>query len=1034
MKRFLVLICIFISYTYSNAQYLGYHFHNWLYVNYVELDDATVSTATGNDGAENINLPFFFKYMGVDYSTARISVNGWLEFGQTFTGLGYENDLASTTAKPLICPLWDDLTDDENSEIRYKTIGVSPARIFIIEWKNIIAGSSRKSFQVKLYEIDGTIEINYGPQSGVGPASASIGLNDHIGGINHFISITPNQFNPSITVANNNINSFDEIGENITYFFIPEGKEFNITTIQVTDNVISGAGNQPIIGILITSHLGVLTMPSVTSVSFSTNGTTNTNDIINAKIFNTGINPNFSDVNQTGATLNNPNENFSISGGGGLRDFSTNYLWLTYDVSPNAQIGNVLDAECYQLTFSLTFPQSPDITAPAGNRMIIQGSGLNGLYTVGDNASFPSLTAAFDSLTETFLSGPVTMELLNNYNSSVENFPLTIPFISGSSSQNNITIRPTSDANNILISGSGSSIFKFEGANYISIDGSPAGTVNQQALSIVNEDHNGSVITITDNSKNINIMNCKVLGCNTSDIKGVIESAYNGYSTFTENILISNCFIGKSFSGRPAIGIYFESGGYPAASNWIIRNCSITDFTDAGIKINQAEETFIEDSEIYLTVPTDKSNVTGIILNPGSYSTRVLRNSIHSLSTNTSTSNNVTGIEIPFTSYHSIYNNFISLAGNEYSLVTGIDFNGEYHSFNNFYNNSIHIYGNCMNSNNSYCFRRRSTQYYSGLNLELKNNIFVNKRTNSIGTGKHYSIAIEDQRGLRKIDFNDYFVSGNGGVFGRWLNNDVNNLAQWQNATQKDSSSVSKEIYFISDTDLHLAGNSLGDTDLIGEPISGIYDDIDKESRNPLYPYIGADENLEYPLPVEFSAFTVQLSSNKVILSWSTSTETNNYGFEIESRISSEEIWDRIGFVAGNGTTTEPKSYSFTDKDLLAGKYSYRLKQIDFDGSFEYSNVVEITIGIPDEFVLYQNYPNPFNPVTKIKYSIPEKSLVNLKVFDMLGREITTLVNQEKKPGIYEAEFNPDNLSSGIYLYVLKVAGQQITGKMVYQK
>ncbi len=175
-------------------------------------------------------------------------------------------------------------------------------------------------------------------------------------------------------------------------------------------------------------------------------------------------------------------------------------------------------------------------------------------------------------------------------------------------------------------------------------------------------------------------------------------------------------------------------------------------------------------------------------------------------------------------------------------------------------------------------------------------------------------------------------------------------------------------------------------------------------------------------LPVEFLFLTIKNNTNNVILSWSTASELNNQGFEIERSVD-KESWRLIGFKEGNGTTTETHNYTFVD-DLLGVNFSklyYRLKQIDFDGSFEYSDIIEVRINIPDKFELYQNYPNPFNPSTTIKYSIPNSGFITLKVFDVLGKEVATLVYEEKPAGKYEVEFNASELASGIYYYTLKV-------------
>jgi hypothetical protein len=202
--------------------------------------------------------------------------------------------------------------------------------------------------------------------------------------------------------------------------------------------------------------------------------------------------------------------------------------------------------------------------------------------------------------------------------------------------------------------------------------------------------------------------------------------------------------------------------------------------------------------------------------------------------------------------------------------------------------------------------------------------------------------------------------------------------------------------------------------------------------------YVGTDEGVyrsSYSvIPVELTSFTANVSGNDVTLNWTTATETNNSGFTIE-RSQAESEWQKIGFVPGFGTTTEPKSYSFTDKDVTTGIYKYRLKQIDFDGSFTYSNEIGVEVDFtPKEFVLYQNYPNPFNPNTVISYQIPVANIVTLKIYDILGNEIATLINEEKQPGVYEVEFNATNFPSGIYFYRLQAGPFVEAKKMILLK
>jgi hypothetical protein len=197
-----------------------------------------------------------------------------------------------------------------------------------------------------------------------------------------------------------------------------------------------------------------------------------------------------------------------------------------------------------------------------------------------------------------------------------------------------------------------------------------------------------------------------------------------------------------------------------------------------------------------------------------------------------------------------------------------------------------------------------------------------------------------------------------------------------------------------------------------------------------------------YPLPVELTSFTVSTSGKNVVLNWVTATEVNNYGFEIERALSSttpRQDWETIGFVEGHGSSNSPKEYSFTDKSAPSGSVHYRLKQIDIDGQFKYSDVVEMNVGIPYKFTLSQNYPNPFNPTTTIEYSIPQNNdgqslSVQLKIYNSIGSEVTKLVNKEQQPGNYKVTFNGANLTSGIYFYRLKAGNFNSVKKLLLLK
>jgi hypothetical protein len=195
-----------------------------------------------------------------------------------------------------------------------------------------------------------------------------------------------------------------------------------------------------------------------------------------------------------------------------------------------------------------------------------------------------------------------------------------------------------------------------------------------------------------------------------------------------------------------------------------------------------------------------------------------------------------------------------------------------------------------------------------------------------------------------------------------------------------------------------------------------------------------ASSNIQ-PFPVELSLFNAAQLNNGVRLTWRTETEVNNYGFEILRQTQDEDQWTSIGFVNGNGNSNSPKNYSFLDGLInTSGSIKYRLKQIDNDGQYEYSKEIIINLGTPATFSLSQNYPNPFNPNTKISYTLPLDSKVSLKVFDVLGNLVETLIDERKEAGYYEVNFNAKSLSSGVYFYSLSTDTFSQTKKMILMK
>lgn len=207
--------------------------------------------------------------------------------------------------------------------------------------------------------------------------------------------------------------------------------------------------------------------------------------------------------------------------------------------------------------------------------------------------------------------------------------------------------------------------------------------------------------------------------------------------------------------------------------------------------------------------------------------------------------------------------------------------------------------------------------------------------------------------------------------------------------------------------------------------------------------YSGAGTACSGPLPIELVSMTATAARSGVTLRWTTASESNNYGFEIERRTiqsakpgPQSDVWTAIAFVRGAGTSSSSNEYTYTDDGVAPGRHAYRIRQIDASGEFAFTEAIEVEVGLaPKEFTLSQNYPNPFNPATTIEFTLPEDGHVRLAVYDVRGRLISTLIDEEKQAGVYhQAVFVANNLSSGTYLVRLEFAEQSLQRKVVLMK
>jgi hypothetical protein len=216
--------------------------------------------------------------------------------------------------------------------------------------------------------------------------------------------------------------------------------------------------------------------------------------------------------------------------------------------------------------------------------------------------------------------------------------------------------------------------------------------------------------------------------------------------------------------------------------------------------------------------------------------------------------------------------------------------------------------------------------------------------------------------------------------------------------------------------------------------------DMEITTNDPVHPLmvVPITMTVSSEIPVELVSFNAEMGDGNVVLNWSTATETNNNGFQIEKReksnVKGQTEFSSVGFVSGKGTTTEKTFYSYSDKNEKPGTYLYRLKQIDFDGTYSYSNEVELEVVAPKDFALYQNYPNPFNPSTKIKFALPVKTNLSLNVYNTLGEKVAEIFNGEMEEGYHEMMFDASSLSSGVYFYKIESENFNSTKKLMLLK
>ncbi|KAB2921572.1 MAG: T9SS type A sorting domain-containing protein [Bacteroidetes bacterium] len=675
-----------------------------------------------------------------------------------------------------------------------------------------------------------------------------------------------------------------------------------------------------------------------------------------------------------------------------------------------------------------------------------------GTYNVGTGQTYTTIANAITALNSNGVSGHVVFELMDETYAETGASLLINVTSNAPTASSTVTFRPATGVTpEITITGCTSTAganqyagFTISNTSYIIIDGSNNGSSTRDLTFIMNDGTNGrDGIVMYGNCDNVQVKNLKVkylLAGHTTTGRGIYA---NGQSTGAcDNLTIENCEIGENsgtlvgphhgigFTGSSGSAIYCTGG--TISNNLIYANIR-------GINLfwhNGSSSTFnCYGNTISLMNPASGNVTWGILHQNYAGTSNFYANRINSITQKSTTTSGMYGfgtLNGTASSVTNLYNNFLGGAFDHTS--TGVPASIDVISFQDapasvvvrVYHNTVVM--NAMTKTASSRMTCMRFNPVSGSTFDIKNNIFINEKDNAVAYALHFGGTTT----TFTSNYNNIYKSGSSANIGYSSSTARADLSAWNTATSQDAQSKSKAVTFTSATNFKLIAPSNGDVDLIGTPIAMVTTDFEEDVRSATFPYMGADEG-SIALPVELTSFTAAAKGRGVELTWKTAGETDNKGFEIERK--SGGAWVNIGFVPGHGTSSTPRTYSFVDASA-SGTLSYRLKQVDNDGSFSYSNEVEVLVGpAVSGYELTQNYPNPFNPSTTIRFAVPVSGPASVRVYDITGREVAVLFDGTAQAGErYSLQFNAAGLSSGIYFYTLQSASYREVRKMQFLK
>jgi hypothetical protein len=707
------------------------------------------------------------------------------------------------------------------------------------------------------------------------------------------------------------------------------------------------------------------------------------------------------------------------------------------------------------------------------NRFFFVDAPLAGTYQVGAAQfapNFTTLTSAVNALNTRGVSAAVIFELTDaTYTAPAETYPIVITAAQGVSATNKVTIRPASAVTAAITGNTASPLIKLNGADYITIDGSNNGSSSRD-LTLTNSSTSTTAAaaiwlasaTSTDGAVNNIVKNCILTGNDsTTTLAGIFAG---GTVSLGSNALASNNrnrFENNSISKfQYGVWIMGTSASILDTANMVVKN-SIGQNGGLGLEgvflSNQTSDSVSNNSisnigsAITGLTTTDANGVISPIWLRDCKNTVVSANMINNFAVTGGSATNYSRlygicsdaqsfITVGNASNNTIVNNAITKAlydgaGTGWN-ITGIGMHGGYGDKVLF--NTVYLSGSNykLSSGPSALFANgTSSQTRNSLNITVRNNIFMATGSGLSGNFFGHYTSLSGYTGAT-IDKNNIFVSMTGvtPVFASLNGTNQTTLAGWKTAAGIDLNSINDSTSFVSSTDAHLTTGTIGNALYVGTPVAGITTDVDGQTRHALYPYIGADENTGSPLPVDLTEFTASVRKNQdVLLSWTTASEMNNAGFEIE-RSADGRDFKSVDFVKGAGNSAKPLTYAYTDNKAFNQAGSnilyYRLKQVDFDGKYVYSQVIKVNKDEVEANALTV-FPNPYAADFTIAFTANRDGDAAIEIVDIQGKTVvrhnTSVVSGNNTIPVTASA----DLNAGVYFVRLTINGESQMIKLV---